>query len=296
MDLLKSEAVALILFDQMVNRGPRTALNAALRGFALKYLVELNELSERDVVNFIAEESIRNYNAIVERNPSQKVFLRGWMNRIHKAKTAALELLKKEEDVVRKIEVDMIKFFDEKLKLNGLAQQAIKEKNPRLLMIEAAKVCVGIREKSNKNDGPMVELIQETIGSASGEAWCMSFVQTCIAYAEFKTGIHSRVEASEHCLTTWNRTSKMMRVKSHPLPGAIAIWRHGTSTSGHTGIVLGADQKIFQAVEGNTSEGKAGDKIVREGGGVYFTERSMQKFPEVTQKTGMILVGFLKPF
>lgn len=197
---------------------------------------------------------------------------------------------------MRAIKKDMIKWLDEKLAGNGLAQQAIKEKNPRLLMIEAAKACVGIREKTNSNDGPMVELVQSTIGGANQEAWCMAFVQTCISYAELKTKTVSPLWVSEHCLTTWNKSPKKQRVKRHPLPGAIAIWRHGASTNGHTGIVLGADDKIFTAVEGNTTAGKSGDKIVREGGGVYYTERSMQKFPEVTTKSGMILVGFLKPF
>lgn len=190
----------------------------------------------------------------------------------------------------------MVLFLDKKLEGNGLAEQAIKDKNPRQLMIEAAKACVGIREKTNNNDGPMVELIQETIGLAGNEAWCMSFVQTMIAYAEFKTKVESPIHPSEHCLTVWGKTPKKQRVKTHPLPGAIAIWQHGKSSNGHTGVVLGADNKVFSAVEGNTTSGKAGDKIVRDGGGVYFTERSMQKFPEVTQKTGMILVGFLKPF
>ena len=197
---------------------------------------------------------------------------------------------------MKQIEKAMIQFLDEKLSNNGLAQQAIKDKNPRQLMIEAAKACVGIREKSNNNDGPMVELIQETIGGHSNEAWCMAFVQTCIAYAEVKTKTYSSLYVSEHCQTVWKETLKSYRVKKHPLPGAIAIWRHGDSSNGHTGIVLGADNKIFQAVEGNTTSGKAGDKIVREGGGVYFTERSLQGFPEVKNKTGMILMGFLKPF
>lgn len=197
---------------------------------------------------------------------------------------------------MRSIEIDMVLFLDKKLEGNGLALQAIKDKNPRQLMIEAAKVCVGIREKSNRNDGPMVELIQETIGSANNEAWCMSFAQSMIAYAEFKTQVLSLIHPSEHCLTTWNKTPKKQRVKTHPLPGAIAIWRHGSSTNGHTGIILGADNKLFQAVEGNTTEGKYGDKIVRDGGGIYFTERSMQGFPDVSKKSGMILLGFLKPF
>lgn len=197
---------------------------------------------------------------------------------------------------MREIQNAMVQFIDERLKLNGLAQLAIEEKNPRALMIEAAKVCVGIREKTNNNDGPMVELIQKTIGDASNEAWCMAFVQTCVAYAELKTGVKSPLKVSEHCMTTWHNTPVDQRVKYHPLPGAIVIWRHGNGSSGHTGIILGADRDTFLAVEGNTTSGKAGDKIIREGGGVYFTERSMQGFPEIKTKSEMILIGFLKPF
>lgn len=192
---------------------------------------------------------------------------------------------------IRQIESKMVAFFDEKLKSNGLAQEAIRVKDARALMLEAAKVCVGIREKSGKNDGPMVELIQETVGSAGGEAWCMSFVQTCIAYAEKKTGKKSPLFVSEHCLTVWRQTPEDQRVKFSPLPGAIAIWRHGKTESGHTGFVLGADEKQFSAVEGNTTAGTTPNgKVIREGGGVYFTGRSRSG-------TGtMKVVGFLKPF
>ncbi len=197
---------------------------------------------------------------------------------------------------MRTIEVGMIMFLDKKLEGNGLAEQAIKDKDARQLMIEAAKVCVGIKEATGNNDGPMVELIQETIGSAGNEAWCLAFVQTCIAYAEFKTKIESPIYPSEHCLTTWAKTPKKQRVKYHPLPGAIVIWQHGSSSNGHTGIVLGADDKKFNAVEGNTTSGKIGDKVESNGGGVFFTERSMQNFPELKTSQSMKIVGFLKPF
>lgn len=193
--------------------------------------------------------------------------------------------------MVRNIEAKMVQYLDEKLKNNGLAKLAIKNKDARTLMLEAAKVCVGIREKTGKNDGPMVKLIQETIGDANGEAWCMAFIMTCIAYAEKKTGVKSPIVASEHCMTTWNTTPKKQRVKYHPLAGAIAIWQHGTSQSGHTGFVISCDDKIFQAVEGNTNSGEdPKGEVVREGGGVYFTKRNKVK-------TGnMKVVGFLKPF
>jgi len=116
----------------------------------------------------------------------------------------------------RVLEQKMIDYLDQKLVTNGLAQEAIQTKNARLLFAEAAKVCVGIREKTGHNDGPMVELIQETIGGHSHEAWCMAFVQTCLAYAELKTGVLSPILASEGCDQVWNGTDKAQRVAIFP--------------------------------------------------------------------------------
>lgn len=193
--------------------------------------------------------------------------------------------------VIRKIEPEMIKFLDDRLKDNGLAALAVKTRDARLLMTEAVKVCVGIREKTGNNDGPMVELIQETIGSHSREAWCMALVQTMIAYAELKTGLISPIYASEHCMTTWRETPAYQRVKIMPLPGAIVIWKHGNTDNGHTGIVLGCDDKKFQAVEGNTTYGtNLKGEVIRDGGGVYYTVRSKGG------NSDMRVVGFLKPF
>jgi hypothetical protein len=191
---------------------------------------------------------------------------------------------------VRHIESKMIEFLDAKLSGNGLAQHAIKNALPRLLMVEAAKVCVGIREATGHNDGPMVELIQRTIGEAEGESWCMALVQTMIAYVEIKLGITSPIYAGEGCTQVWEETSHTQRVKYNPLPGAIAIWKYPGTWKGHTGIVLAADESIFQAVEGNTTNGVIGSKIIREGGGVYYTERSR------AGDGAMRLIGFLKPF
>lgn len=191
----------------------------------------------------------------------------------------------------REIEKDLVKYLDKKLALNGLAQHALKINDPRMLMTEAAKSCVGIREATGKNDGPMVRLLQETIGSASGESWCMSYVQSMIAYAEVKTGIISPVFPSEYCTHVWNKTPFAQRVNRSPLPGAIAIWHKKDSTDGHTGIVLTYGEKNFYAVEGNTTSGlSASEEVIAEGGGVYLTKRSSKG------SARMILRGFIKPF
>lgn len=192
---------------------------------------------------------------------------------------------------MREINKKMIAYLDKKLAGNGLAQSAIANKDARALMLQAAIACVGIREEGGNNRGPMVSLLQDTVDGTEPWAWCMSFVQTCIAYAEAKTGVKSPVSASEHCMSVWNGTPKVQRVKIAPLPGAIIIWQKGKTQSGHTGFVLGADNKDMMTVEGNTEAGMdTNGEVVREGGGVYNCKRNKTK-------TGtMVVVGFLKPF
>jgi hypothetical protein len=186
----------------------------------------------------------------------------------------------------RSIEPKMVDFLDMKLKTNGLAQHSIEIKDARTLFGLAAEACVGIREKSGNNDGPMVELIQKTIGGADNEPWCMSFMQTCLAYAEEKTGIESPIIASEHVRTTWNETPVAQRVKAYPLKYAIICWGYEGKTSGHTGVLTDYMRNSWMA----TVEGNTGDSNMREGDGVYAKKRNWHR-------TGsLIRLGFLMPF
>lgn len=191
----------------------------------------------------------------------------------------------------RDLHPEMLRWLDLKLALNGMAQRAIREKDARTLFRLVAESCVGIQEATGRNDGRMVELIQETIGGAVGEPWCAALVMTCLAYAEEKTGVKSPIIPTEHCQTMWNQTPKSQRVKILPLPGAIAVWFDVNKTTGHTEIVLGCDGKTIHCVGGNTSgTKKPGEPVNREGNGCFYTVRSMKD----TAKRR--LVGFLKPF
>ena len=193
--------------------------------------------------------------------------------------------------MIRTIEPAMVAFLDRKLRQNGLATEATRRKDARTVFRLALEACVGIREEGGNNDGPMVRLIQETIGRAEREAWCMGLVQTGLAYAELRCGVLSPIAASEHCLTVWNETPISQRVQSIPAIGAIIIWRHGTTSSGHTGATISEVRNgRFSAVEGNTESGIAGGKVIRDGGGVYLTDRDLHA------SGSMRIVGFLKPF
>ena len=156
----------------------------------------------------------------------------------------------------RNIKPALFKFIDDKLAADVLAQTAIHQNDPRTLFTRALLACNGIREATGHNDGPMVELIQSTLGGADNEPWCMGFVQSGLAYVEQKMGVKSPVAASEHCVTVWKETPLAQRVKAVPAPGAIIIWRHGSTSSGHTGITISpVAHGDFSAIEGNTEKG-----------------------------------------
>lgn len=196
---------------------------------------------------------------------------------------------------MRQLDQRMVQFLDSKLWTNGLAQQHIANRNPRGLMVEAAKACVGIKELTGNNDGPMVELIQKTVdGSSDHEPWCCAFQMTLIGYAEFKTSIRSPLLATEHCMTLFRDTKKRIPeqlVKTNPLSGAIVIWKHGKTDNGHTELVLDCDENIFHCIGGNTSGAIDPSKPVnRNGNGVYYTTRSRKGDGD------MIIQGFIKPF
>src|SRR5262245_62067548 len=131
---------------------------------------------------------------------------------------------------MREIDKRMVAYIDKRLSGNGLARTAMETSDARILFRLAAQVCVGIRQEGGDNRGPLVSLLQDTIDGPDPTAWCMSFVQTCLAYAETKTKKISPIIASEHCLTVWEKSPVVQRVKINPLPGAIAIWNYaGTS-------------------------------------------------------------------
>lgn len=190
--------------------------------------------------------------------------------------------------MARKITAKAFKFIDDKLKTNGAAQEAIKQKQARRLLRYVTDVCVGVKEHGGNNKGDMVEEFQKTVGGkAQGEAWCMAYAQTCIAYVEKKLGVQSPIFASEHCMTTWRNTPKKYRVKKIPAPMAMIIWKNGSTDSGHVAYMLD-----FQGNSKNqlTNEGNTGGNSMRDGDGVYIKQRSKVK------NGSLVIQGYLIPF
>jgi len=161
---------------------------------------------------------------------------------------------------------------------------AIEHKLWRPVMTCAAKPFVDVTEQP-ENKGTLVELIQKTVdGKASGEPYCCAFIQTIIAFTEKALNMYSPVKASEHVLTMWNETSPHLKTTRYPLPGYIAVWQHGNTSSGHAGIVLRVTDTYFKTIEANSfgPDGKTQ--------GIFTHERLFN------DSGSMKLLGFVSPF
>jgi len=154
-----------------------------------------------------------------------------------------------------------------------------KDGNYLVGLAAAALVALKVREKTNKNDGYMVEMIQKVGGGQKGWAWCMYMMMACIGIAETLTGIKSPIITSGSCADVRKAAAKTPEIIiefAQSIFGAIWIKKYSDGT-GHTG----AFEKWIKAftsaflLEGNTTAGKVGDKVVREGGGSYRTEREL---------------------
>lgn len=82
--------VSLIHFDGCVNHGPRRAAMFLQQAVGVvpdseignQTIEALDSMSYADAIKSISDQRVDFYNAIVRKDPSQKVFLKGWMRRI----------------------------------------------------------------------------------------------------------------------------------------------------------------------------------------------------------------------
>jgi lysozyme family protein len=91
LDSVKSEKIAEVLFDQAVNRGVVPVVKYMQQVLGLKAdgkvgivtITALNSAPEQLTCLLLIEKAQIEYVRIVERNPSQIVFLEGWIRRTH---------------------------------------------------------------------------------------------------------------------------------------------------------------------------------------------------------------------
>lgn len=90
-DDIDNQSVANILVDWAYNSGPKTPSKAVQRIVGAtpdgiigrKTLSSINSRNPEQLFSYIKQERIDFYNNICEKNPSQRKFLKGWMNRVN---------------------------------------------------------------------------------------------------------------------------------------------------------------------------------------------------------------------
>jgi hypothetical protein len=185
--------------------------------------------------------------------------------------------------------------FDTRLQNVNQARNCISQKNARGLLVEAARSMINLEEDGD-NRGAEINLMHEVGGSSPGDPWCMSFVQSCLAYVEKKLGVVSPAARGAQCTAVWFQTEAAQRTKTYPLGGAIAVWQSiHDPNKGHTGIVIDCDGNTMHTVEGNAApQVHLHDGIEREGDSVYLFHRPWDIFN--ADKRGLKLLGALRPF
>ena len=96
-DEIKHYATALTLFDQAVNRGVGAVVRQAQSVVGVvsdgalgpKTLAALNAMPDTVFVPRFLALAENSYKSIVANNPSQSVFLKGWLNRLDKVRSEA---------------------------------------------------------------------------------------------------------------------------------------------------------------------------------------------------------------
>lgn len=155
----------------------------------------------------------------------------------------------------------------------------------------AAKSFVDIREEG-PNSGYFIELMQKTVNNkAEREPYCVAFVQTVIAYVEYRTGLRSRLPSTESSIIMWNSCPEDMK-SDKAFIGAIVVWQWKGTNRGHAGIVTGVfENGDFRTVEANTNAGdSSGFSQGNEGEGIYSKVRPPGDVGD------MVLLGFITPF
>jgi hypothetical protein len=136
-------------------------------------------------------------------------------------------------------------------------------------VIAAARSIIGKRE-INGNAGftdPAFQKRMQEVGWKKGEAWCAYTGEEIWKEAFTKDhALYNDIDKlfSASAIKTYENFSKSDKFKTgdEPKPGALVIWRHGSSWQGHLGVVtdvLYGDQ--FKSVEGNSNTGGSREGI-----------------------------------
>ena len=253
LDLMESDFLAGLLFDQGVNFGVGKAakrFQSAINALGSNLTVDgdigpatrlkLNQYSELQVANEFIKASQDGYADIVAKDASQNVFIRGWINRsqamMDKMITFALNKMgvsfKPPENVVV-AEIGEVtkrqKVYNTALKEIGQKEIAGPKSNPRITEYHSATTLAA------KSDEKSDEV-----------AWCSAFVNWCMK----QNGIKGTAKANARSFMDWGKDT------ASPLPGDVVVFWRGSKTGWQGHVAFYVDQtathvKVLGGNQGN---------------------------------------------
>lgn len=152
------------------------------------------------------------------------------------------------------------------------------------LATSIAKKQVGVVEKTNRNDGYMINEYQKSVGirqgnsKVVGDPYCSagiywSYVQAVDSLGLDVKSIPIPKSGSSQVAYTYAQQKSKYKPNQDPEVNDIFIWRKKDSWQGHQGIIVGiGDKGWLYTVEFNTSGNGTTDE--REGGGVFIKKRN----------------------
>ena len=140
--------------------------------------------------------------------------------------------------------------------------------------LDTARYYVGTLEKTNHNDGPVVEKFLASVGRHKGDSWCAAFVSYCLTAGKvispsIRSGMAINFKVKQSI-----KANDVLIGKYKILPGTIVVWREGATVHGHTGFVESWNRQSGKTIEGNTSSSGSGSQS--NGDGCYRKNRSIQ--------------------
>jgi hypothetical protein len=139
------------------------------------------------------------------------------------------------------------------------------EERARRMLREIYSAEVGVREKSNRNDGERIGQYLGYTGLGEGYAWCAAFVSWCfkeVGRDTPRTAWSPSLFPSKRII--WRKGDRLPTVGAQPQKGDVfAIWYPNLKRIGHAGFVDDWGDSMVITVEGNTSEGGKQEGVFR---------------------------------
>lgn len=158
-------------------------------------------------------------------------------------------------------------------------------------IVEVASKYIGQKELSENSGFVSAEFQKKMIdvGWVKGQAWCCYFAELVWkeSFPELKKEFDKLFSASATATYKNFDINDKYEVSKTPVPGALAVWRHGTGWQGHIGVVQEIIGESFKCIEGNTNS---------EGGreGIEVAVKTRKKDFKVGANK-LNLIGFILP-